>query len=103
MACPARGPGPVSSTWVQNDPSHSHVSPNFAFPASIPPNNTVRPRLESKVIAWSPRLPGPKSDFCVHKNLAIVSHLLLRLPDAFFSCSSGVEQLGQPCSTVGPE
>src|SRR5215831_9646069 len=98
MACPDLGPGPVLSIWVQNDPSHSHVSPKPAFPP-IPPNNTVRPRWESKAMAWSARPSGPKSDLCVHKNLAIISHLLLKLP---VTCSSGVEQLGQRYSIFGP-
>src|SRR5215467_12085734 len=91
MACPDLGPGPVSSTWVQNDPSHSHVSPNIASPElPSPPNNTVRPRWESKVIAWSVRGPGPKFDLCVHRNLAIVAHLLLKLP---LTCSSARDNL----------
>src|SRR5215467_11378408 len=88
MACSVRGPGPLLSIWVQNDPTHSQVSPSTASPL-FPPNNTVRPRWESKVIAWLVRCPGPKSDLCVHKNLPIVSHLLLNLS---FTCSTGAEQ-----------
>src|SRR6516162_1482672 len=66
---PTRGAGPILSIWVQKDPSHSQVSPNSAPPAPTPPNKTVRPRLESKVMAWPARGLGPKSDLCVHKNL----------------------------------
>src|SRR6516165_9345480 len=52
MAWFCRGAGPILSIWVQKDPSHSQVSPNSAPPAPTPPNKTVRPRLESKVMAW---------------------------------------------------
>src|SRR5262249_23109275 len=103
MACSARGPGPTSSIWVQNDPSHSHVSPNIASPVPNPPNNTVRPRWESKVIAWFVRALGPKFDLCVHKNLATISHLPLKPPYTFFTClSGGPNNLVNVYSTLGP-
>src|ERR1700733_11519362 len=72
MAEAKRGAGPMSSIWVQKEPSHSQVSPSGPFVLE-PPNSTTRLRLESKVMELAFRGPGPKLVRCVQRSFAIVS------------------------------
>src|SRR5262249_8924239 len=58
IACCHRDDGPVSATWVQAWPSHSHVSLRIPVVA-FPPKSTARPRAESKTIVWPARADGP--------------------------------------------
>src|SRR5258708_14508027 len=54
IECQKRAYGATEvATWVQLDPSHSHVSATRPMFGSCPPKRTARPRLESKA------RPGP--------------------------------------------
>src|SRR5919199_1035393 len=75
MAEYQRPDGPMSATWVQAPPSHSHVSlkpvPIFV---SVPPKSTTRWRAASKAKAAPPPGLGPISSFCVHSQRSLILH-----------------------------
>src|SRR5258707_5395526 len=72
MAERKRGAGPMSSIWVQKEPSHSQVSPKKLLAVDLPPNRTVRLRSLSKAMALPLRGLGPKFDCCVHRNFVMM-------------------------------